>query len=228
MGGNRALRDLHPGARFACHELDRRWVESNEALVAENYLWHEAYGFDEPDEAGRAELRASCGGDAPIDTGLRGGETIRLGDGWRVEVLHLPGHTFGHLGIWDPRSRAAIVIDAVLERGIYGRDGALLIPPRVYDLDRLPRDDPAPPRTRARPAPDRPLPGDGRGRRPVTSSTARSPSPHEVEAAVRDELAAGTTGLWPLTQRLDERFGPYPEFPNELGALVRSAVAISR
>ena len=130
LGGNRALRDLHPDARFACHELDRRWVESNDALVAENYLWHEAYGFDEPDEAGRAELRASCGGDAPIDTGLRGGETIRLGNGWRVEVLHLPGHTLGHIGIWDSRSRAAIVIDAVLERGIYARDGSLLIPPR--------------------------------------------------------------------------------------------------
>ena len=36
---------------------------------------------------------------------------------WRVEVLHLPGHTLGHIGLWDPRSRAAIVIDAVLERG---------------------------------------------------------------------------------------------------------------
>ena len=55
-GGNRALRDLHPGARFACHELDRRWIESNDAMVAENYLWHEPYGFDEPDEAERAEL----------------------------------------------------------------------------------------------------------------------------------------------------------------------------
>ena len=35
-GGNRALRALHPRARFACHELDRRWIESNHALVAEN------------------------------------------------------------------------------------------------------------------------------------------------------------------------------------------------
>ena len=118
-GGNRALRDLHPGARFSCHELDRRWIESNDAMVAENYLWHEPYGFDEPDEEGRAELKAMCGGDAPIDEGLRGGETIRLGDQWRIEVLHLPGHTLGHIGLWDPRSRAAIVIDAVLERGIY-------------------------------------------------------------------------------------------------------------
>ena len=48
-------------------------------MVAENYLWHERYGFDEPDEEGRAELKAMRGGDAPIDEGLRGGETIRLG-----------------------------------------------------------------------------------------------------------------------------------------------------
>ena len=110
-GGNRALRDLHPQARFACHELDRRWIESNDAMVNENYLWHEPYGFDEPDEAGRAALKALCGGDAPIDEGLQGGETIRLEHDWRVEVLHLPGHTLGHIGLWDPRSRAAIVID---------------------------------------------------------------------------------------------------------------------
>src|SRR5262249_20254515 len=96
LGGNRALRDLHPRARFACHELDRRWVESNDALVAENYLWHEAYGFDEPDEQGRAELVASCGGDAPIDTGLRGGETIRLGGDWRGLRQRIPPPTLPH------------------------------------------------------------------------------------------------------------------------------------
>ena len=32
VGGNRAIRDVHPEALFLCHELDRRWVESNEAL----------------------------------------------------------------------------------------------------------------------------------------------------------------------------------------------------
>jgi glyoxylase-like metal-dependent hydrolase (beta-lactamase superfamily II) len=225
-GGNRALRDLHPGARFTCHERDRRWIESNDAMVAENYLWHEPYGFDEPDEAGRAALKASCGGDAPIDIGLRGGETIRLGDDWRVEILHLPGHTLGHLGIWDQRSRAAIVIDAVLEHGIYARDGSLLIPPRVYDLTayratirRLRALEPDLLLTAHYAVMDRTA-----AREFLDRSLAFT---DEVEAAVREELAAGTTGLWPLTQRIDERLGPYPEFSNELGALVRSAVAIS-
>ena len=105
-------------------------------MVEENYCWHAAHGFDP--HGREAAPRARCGGDAPVDEGLRGGETLRLSDDWRVEVLHLPGHTFGHIGVWDPRSRAAIIIDAVLERGIYSNDGELLIPPRIYDLDALP------------------------------------------------------------------------------------------
>ncbi len=224
-GGNRTLRELHPRARFACHELDRRWIESNEAMVAENYLWHEAYGFDEPDAAGRAELKALCGGDAPIDEGLRGGETIRLGDAWRVEVLHLPGHTLGHVGLWDARSRAAIVIDAVLERGIYADDGLLLIPGRVYDVAAY-RDSIRRVRTLE---PELLL----TAHYPVMGATAarefldRSLDfTYELEQAVREEIAAGTTGLWPLTQRMNTRFGPYPEFGNELGATVRSLAAL--
>lgn len=224
-GGNRALRELHPRARFACHELDRRWIESSDAMVAENYLWHEAYGFDEPDEAARAELRASCGGDAPIEEGLRGGETIRLADGWRVEVLHLPGHTYGHVGIWDRRSRAAIVIDAVLERGIYANDGTLLIPPRIYDLAgyretirRIRALEPDLLLTAHYPVMDAAAAGDFLDRSLAFTD--------ELERAVREEIAVGTHGLWPLTQAMDARFGPYPEFMTELGALVRAAAAL--
>ena len=224
-GGNSALRDLHPGARFACHELDRRWIESNEAMVAENYLWHERYGFDEPDEEGRAELKAMCGGDAPIDEGLRGGETIRLGGQWRIEVLHLPGHTLGHIGLWDPRSRAAIVIDAVLERGIYASTGQLLIPGRVYDvaayrasIRRLQALEPDVLLTAHYPVMDA-----AAARGFLDRSLDFS---YELELAVKEEIAAGTTDLWPLTLKMNERFGPYPEFTNELGAFVRCVAAV--
>src|SRR5438094_2596649 len=50
-GGNRAFRERHPHAVFVCHELDRRWIESNEAMLRENYAWHTPYGFPEPDAA---------------------------------------------------------------------------------------------------------------------------------------------------------------------------------
>ncbi len=114
VGGNRVFRDAHPEAVFACHELDRSWVESNETLVRENYGWHATYGFP---AMPADELLASMSGDAPIDLGLAGGETIRLDANRMVEVLHLPGHTRGHLGLWDERTRATIVIDAVLADG---------------------------------------------------------------------------------------------------------------
>jgi glyoxylase-like metal-dependent hydrolase (beta-lactamase superfamily II) len=220
-GGARAVRDLHPTARLACHELDRRWIESREAMVAENYCWHAAHGFDPQDEA---ELKALSGEDAPVDEGLRGGETLRLSDDWRVEILHLPGHTYGHLGVWDPRSRAAIIIDAVLERGIYSNDGELLIPPRIYDPDgyrasirRLQELQPDLLLTAHYPVMDA---AESRAflDRALTFTD-------ELEQAVREELAAGTDGLWLLTQKMDERFGPYPEFRTELGAFVRAVTA---
>ena len=48
-------------------------------------------------------------------------------------MLALPGHTLGHLGLWDAETGAAIVIDAVLADGVYDRAGNRLIPPRYYD-----------------------------------------------------------------------------------------------
>ena len=123
-GGNRALKEMNPGLRFSCGEADRAWVESNERITAEIYLWSEPYGFG-PDEESKDWIRTELGGDSPVDVGLRGGETLRLGRDWRVEILNLPGHTPGHLGIWDAKNDAAIIIDAALETGIYDRGGTV-------------------------------------------------------------------------------------------------------
>jgi glyoxylase-like metal-dependent hydrolase (beta-lactamase superfamily II) len=219
-GGNRRLRERYPHAVFACHELDRRWIESNDAMLRENYTWHAAHGFPQLDEA---ELLAALGGDAPIDVGLRGEATIRLDDDWQVEILHLPGHTPGHLGIWDPRSRAAIVVDAVLYDGIYDRAGNKLIPPRLYDLRaaratiaRVLSLEPELLLTAHYPV----LSGDEA--RPWLEHSLRFVD--ELESILREEIAAGTTDLWELTKRADERLGPYPEFMTELGAGARSVL----
>jgi glyoxylase-like metal-dependent hydrolase (beta-lactamase superfamily II) len=219
VGGNRAFRDAHPDATFVCHELDRRWVESNETLVRENYGWHAAYGFPAMPED---ELLASMSGDCPIDVGLTGGETIRLDTARRVEVLHLPGHTRGHLGLWDERTRSAIVIDAVLADGIYDRAGNKLIPPRYYDLDGLRQ-------TIAR----------LEALQPELLLTAHYPVLErdealewlragqafvdDVERVVRDAPEAERDDLWALTRRVDAALGPFPDFMTELGATVREA-----
>jgi glyoxylase-like metal-dependent hydrolase (beta-lactamase superfamily II) len=219
-GGNRALRAAAPRARLLCGEADRAWIESNEAMMVENYRWYESYGFG-PSAEDIAFLERELGGDAPIDVGLRGGETLRLGSSRRVEVLSLPGHTPGHLGLWDPQTQTAIVIDAVLGDGIYDRAGNRLIPPRYYSavdyeatIRRLQALDPALLLTAHYPVMERDA-----AREFLDRTLAFV---HAMRDAVR---TAQTTELWPLTQEVDAAVGPFPSFTHELAASVRAHLA---
>ena len=216
-GGNVAMRELAPGARFLCGEPDRAWIESNAAMLAGNYRWYEEYGFG-PSAEDVAFLEHELGGDAPIDAGLEGGETLRLGPGRELEVLALPGHTLGHLGLWDAEAGAAIVIDAVLADGVYDRAGNRLIPPRYYDaaayeatIRRLRALDPellltahyeVMERAVAREFLDRLL--------------------EFVEAVRATVRASRTTDLRALTAEVDAAVGPFPAFTHELAASVRA------
>jgi glyoxylase-like metal-dependent hydrolase (beta-lactamase superfamily II) len=219
-GGNRALRAAAPRARLLCGEADRAWIESNDAMMGENYRWYESHGFG-PSADDIAFLERELGGDAPIDLGLCGGETLRLGASRRVEVLALPGHTPGHLGLWDPQTETAIVIDAVLGDGIYDRAGNRLIPPRYYSvadyeatIRRLRALDPALLLTAHYPVMERDA-----AREFLDRSLGFV---HAVRDAVR---AAQATELWARTQEVDAAVGPFPSFTHELAASVRAHLA---
>jgi glyoxylase-like metal-dependent hydrolase (beta-lactamase superfamily II) len=225
VGSNRRVREVSPTTRLWCGEADRRWIESNACMLAENYRWSEPYGFSLGEDA-LGWIERELGGDAPIDVGLRGGETLRLGPGQRWEVLALPGHTYGHIGLWHAGERIALVIDAVLGRGVHDRDGVLLIPPRIYDL-------PAYRRTIAT----------LRALSPELMLTAHYPIMDRRAAAefldlcdgfcddvlrvTRAVEAAGEPSLLAVVAALDEQLGPYPEFVVELAAIARSALAVN-
>jgi glyoxylase-like metal-dependent hydrolase (beta-lactamase superfamily II) len=223
IGSNRALRRQSPSTIVMCGERDRHWVESNEAILAENYRWFEPYGFTlGPDVLGFIERE--LGGSAPVDLGLRGGETIRLGPEQRWEVLALPGHTLGHMGLWDAAGRTAIIIDAVLGRGIFDRAGQLLIPPRIYDI-----------------AGYRSTIETVRALRPELLLTAHYPVMDRSAATAfldqslafcddvlriaRGVVAQGQPNLRAVVEAIDTGCGPYPEFTQELTAIARSALA---
>ncbi len=223
-GGNRALKERHPSLWFSCGEPDRAYIETKKVMLAEIYRWSEPYGFG-PDEDSLDWIRRELGGDSPIDAGLRGGETMRLGPDRRIEILHLPGHTLGHLGIWDPKNNAAIIIDAALETGIYDREKNRLIPPRYFDATQY--------QSTIRKV---------QILRPEHLLTAHYPPmqgeeahdfldrslsfTEQVHRVVNEGLRDGTTDLWELTKRADAELGPYPEFMTELGAGVRAHLAI--
>jgi glyoxylase-like metal-dependent hydrolase (beta-lactamase superfamily II) len=224
IGSNRALRERSPRTHISCGELDRRWVESNAAILAENYRWFEPYGFTlGPDVL--AFIERELGGDAPVDLGLRGGETLRLGPVQRWEVLALPGHTLGHLGLWHAGERTAIIIDAVLGRGVCDRAGRLLIPPRIYDLPGYRRTIET-----------------VRALRPELLLTAHYPVMDRDEASAfldlsdgfcddvlriaRSCAARGEPNLRAVVEAIDAGVGPYPEFTQELTAIARSALSV--
>jgi glyoxylase-like metal-dependent hydrolase (beta-lactamase superfamily II) len=222
VGSNRRLRERSPRTRVWCGESDRPWIESNARMLAENYRWFEPHGFSLGDEA-LGWLERELGGDAPVDVGLRGGETLRLGAGQRWEVLALPGHTAGHIGLWHEGERIALVIDAVLGNGIRDRAGNLLIPPRIYDV-----------------AGYRQTISTLRALAPELLLTAHYPLMGRAEAAqfldlceafcddavrvTRTLAAGGEPTLQALVAALDEELGPYPEFAAELAAIARSAL----
>lgn len=47
-----------------------------------------------------------------------------------VNILHIPGHSAGHLGVWIPGLKILISGDGVMGLGIRNRDGSFLYPPQ--------------------------------------------------------------------------------------------------
>lgn len=124
LGGNCVVRQAAPSCRILGHRLDLHWLEDPDAMVAERYDgFREDHGVGDPPEA-LVDARKLCGEPTAVDLGLIGGEEIRLAADWVVEVLHTPGHSKGHLTVWDPRSRTLIIGDAAMGRYLPYTDGA--------------------------------------------------------------------------------------------------------
>jgi glyoxylase-like metal-dependent hydrolase (beta-lactamase superfamily II) len=129
LGGNANVRRAAPSSRLLAHELDVRWTEDLDAMVAERYDGFRAdHGIGDPPEA-LAESRAVCGDPVRVDVALTGGEWISLSEDWRVQVLHTPGHSEGHLSIWDPRSSTVIIADANMGAALPFVDGSKALAP---------------------------------------------------------------------------------------------------
>jgi glyoxylase-like metal-dependent hydrolase (beta-lactamase superfamily II) len=126
-GGDSELRHVAPHARIRSSAEDRPWIESWELIARDRYGWYRGHGLDY-DDATWKWLEEAAGPDTPIDGTVADGAVLDLG-GMTVEVIALPGHSPGHLGVLHRESGTAIVMDAVLERGLYTVDDELISPP---------------------------------------------------------------------------------------------------
>jgi glyoxylase-like metal-dependent hydrolase (beta-lactamase superfamily II) len=64
-----------------------------------------------------------------------GGETLDLGRGWRIEIHRTPGHSRGHLAIFDPRSGTMLTGDAVQGSVYLDKDGAPALCPTFLQVN---------------------------------------------------------------------------------------------
>jgi glyoxylase-like metal-dependent hydrolase (beta-lactamase superfamily II) len=126
-GGNSELRRVAPQARLRSSAQDRAWIESWPEISRDRYGWYRGHGLDYDDPTWEW-LENAAGPDTPLDGTVFEGERLDLG-GIAVDVVALPGHSPGHLGVVHHESGTAIVMDAVLERGLYTTDDELISPP---------------------------------------------------------------------------------------------------
>lgn len=132
VGGNGALKDSLPGVLVLCGEEDRVLTGDIERMISDRYGEFAAdHGHDDP-EATKDYIR-SVSRSGPVDIGLRGGERIDLG-GRVVEVIHTPGHSPGHISVYDAQTDALMIGDAVLGSGLLTVAGTPAFPPTYRDV----------------------------------------------------------------------------------------------
>jgi glyoxylase-like metal-dependent hydrolase (beta-lactamase superfamily II) len=223
FGGNAAMREAAPKALFCAHERDVAWIEDRQRILRERYGWYAAHGPGADYDADtKSFLREAMGEDVPVDLQLTGGERFRLGAELMVEVIELPGHTKGHIGLWEPRSRTAVIVDGLLGNGLLNMEGEVIHPPPYFDaaiyrgaVELVAMLDPELLLT----AHYAPMAGDDAKRFIEESGVFIDRARQATRDALQNErqlTLAEAVGI------VGDRLGPYSSFANELGGPVRA------
>lgn len=135
IGGNHGMKRIAPGAILACGDADAEACQGIGGLMRYRYdAFRRDHGIFYEGEALNWIL-AEAGRGQPIEATFRGGERISLDDDWPVELLPVPGHSKGHLAVWDRRHRALYGGDAMHGAGYRGLDGQMKLCPTYEDVD---------------------------------------------------------------------------------------------
>lgn len=132
-GGLGEMKRRYPKVQMACGEADRALIESPDYLFNFRY---DAYRRDHQifyDPATARWLKECSSTPQTVTLTFTGGETIRLGEDRVLEIIHLPGHSHGHLGVYDRKNRALYYGDAIQGAGYKALAGGwALCPTYLY------------------------------------------------------------------------------------------------
>ena len=130
FGGCATFKKLYEKGQVWVHELDAPLVRDRETCMAQRVDFAEPWGWPlSPEQRERAWK--NMGEKTLIDLLLwAGGKYMVTQNPLRqFQMIHVPGHSLGHMAVWMPEEKAAIITDAALWKGVPGDDGKLAIPP---------------------------------------------------------------------------------------------------
>ena len=134
-GGTAQLRRSLRQLTVLAHEGDADLLGDPERTIAHRYrAWWESDLVGPSDERLRS-TRRRLGPSYELDRVIAADVDVDVG-GRRCTILHVPGHSPGHLAVWLPAERVAIVGDAAMGRGIPYLDGSLMFAPQYHDPER--------------------------------------------------------------------------------------------
>lgn len=134
-GGLRVVSQRYPNVLTACGNQDRLLVESPDDLFRLRYdAYRENHGIFY-DQQTASIIKNCCAGPQCLTLTFVGGETVRLGRDRIVEIWHLPGHSRGHLGIFDQKHRTLYYGDAIQGAGYQSITGEWALCPTYLYVD---------------------------------------------------------------------------------------------
>lgn len=132
-GGAAEMARRYPNLRIACGAEDRTLVESPDFLYTFRYDHYREEHNISYDETTATGIRQNGSGPCHVSLTFTGEESLRLGPDRLLEVIHLPGHSHGHLGLYDSKYRALFYGDAIQGAGYRSLSGGwALCPTYLY------------------------------------------------------------------------------------------------
>jgi glyoxylase-like metal-dependent hydrolase (beta-lactamase superfamily II) len=134
-GGTAEIKKRYPNVQIACGNADRELVESPDYLFEFRYdAYRRDHGIFFEEEI--AQQIKNCSSEAqPVSLTFVGGETVCLGNDRILEIWHLPGHSRGHLGIYDRKNRTLFYGDAIQGAGYRSLSGHWALCPTYLYVD---------------------------------------------------------------------------------------------
>lgn len=132
VGSNRVIRNARPDARFLAHAADVGEIEDVEAMIGDRYgEFAGEHGMPSAPETDAFVRSVTL--TTRVDETVAEGDVITVGD-VTLTVLHVPGHSRGHIALWEPERRFAIIADAALDAALPTVDGDAAFPPTYRDV----------------------------------------------------------------------------------------------